>query len=362
MYIHLRANTYHYRRRIPIELKQYIHASFFCKSLSKDRKTANILAKNFNSIFDELLIMVKLGLEPDIKKLKLKNQEESPLNMFLKVSRSYEADKTTRMHLSVLEELLPKDISTIKQNTIDEIISMIKDLPKRNIQKYKNYTITELIRLKTPHDDKLSARGINAYLKTLKSYLSFCYKRNYIEKPFDIKMVKQTTTTRKERLALDIDTVKMLVNTAKSMELKSAYNLLFLTGMRPSEAFKCKLTMVDDVLCFDLTDPNEKLKTQNSYRLIPVHHSISQPEQLLENLQSLSTDYLGKQCSSSLKEGTLYSLRHTFATQLASKSIEPHIISELLGHKHNGMTLNRYVKGFPIQTLKEAVDTLPSLN
>ena len=58
------------------------------------------------------------------------------------------------------------------------------------------------------------------------------------------------------------------------------------------------------------------------------------------------------------KGKTLYSLRHTFATELAFRAIETTIISELLGHSHNGMTMGRYVKGLPIKLLSEAINKL----
>lgn len=67
---------------------------------------------------------------------------------------------------------------------------------------------------------------------------------------------------------------------------------------------------------------------------------------------------ISRDFSKNIKEGTLYSLRHSFATEMASKGIEPHIIAELLGHAHNGMTLGRYVKGFPIKLLSEAINRL----
>lgn len=76
----------------------------------------------------------------------------------------------------------------------------------------------------------------------------------------------------------------------------------------------------------------------------------------MEDYKTMSSQYINRQFK--VSKGTLYSLRHSFATILASKGVEPHIISELLGHSHGGMTLLRYVKGFPVQMLKDAVDTL----
>ena len=70
----------------------------------------------------------------------------------------------------------------------------------------------------------------------------------------------------------------------------------------------------------------------------------------------MNSQYIGRQFK--VSEGTLYRLRHSFATHLAAKGIEPYIISELLGHTHKGMTMGRYVKGFPVELLSEAINKL----
>jgi len=343
--------------------------TYYFRTLSKDLRLAEMLAVNINAVFDELLASSSLGFKPDISKLGItsKNNEASAIETFLTaVKRSDDALKTTTMHMQILIHLLPKDISKTTANNIDNITSTLRELPKRNIQKYKLLSIKEVIKINVPTSDKLAPRGVNAYLKTLKSFLHFCYKRNYIEKQFDIVLVKSDVGSRAERTAVDINTIEELITSAKTVELQSAYRLLYLTGMRVSEAYKCKITVVDSIKCFDLRDTNVKLKTKNSYRLIPVHESISDAEVMLGHLRSLNLEYIAKQCSSTLsknvKSGTLYSLRHSFATHLASQGVEPYLISELMGHKQETMTLSRYIKGFPIAVLKRAVDTLSSLS
>ena len=360
-YVVLRGNTYHYRRRIPQQLKHLIHMKFFFRTLSKDLKLAEMLALNINAVFDELLARVMLGLELDISKLGIMtiSNEASAIETFLTaVERSDDALKTTTMHMQILMHLLPKDISKTTANNIDNITSTLRELPKRNIQKYKQLSIKEVININVPTSDKLAPRGVNAYLKTLRSFLHFCYKRNYIEKQFDIVLVKSDVGSRAERTALDSNAVKQLITSAKTVELQSAYTLLYLTGMRVSEAYKCKITIVDGIKCFDLTDTTIKLKTKSSYRMIPIHQSVTEAEKMLAHLKSLNLSYITKQCSKNLENGTLYSLRHSFATHLAANGIEPYLISELMGHKQDTMTLSRYVKSFPPAMLKDAINTL----
>lgn len=133
--------------------------------------------------------------------------------------------------------------------------------------------------------------------------------------------------------------------------------------MRLSEAYKCSISSVDGILCFDLRHTTEALKNTNSYRLIPVHSAIQDPEQSLKAINSLNPSYLSRQASKSLGGGkkTLYSLRHSFATVLASKGVQVGIVSELMGHSHKSITLNRYTKGYPIEVLYKEINKLNAI-
>ena len=54
----------------------------------------------------------------------------------------------------------------------------------------------------------------------------------------------------------------------------------------------------------------------------------------------------------------LYSLRHSFATELKARGVEPLMITELMGHSRGNMTFSRYAGNYPVKTLKEAIETL----
>lgn len=179
------------------------------------------------------------------------------------------------------------------------------------------------------------------------------YERDALDKPYTVSMLKKTTSNRDERIALPVDTIRQAIDGAKTRELSSSFTLLYLSDLRPSEAFKCTVTAVDGIRCFDLTDRALQLKLKNSYRLIHVHHSIADPEQMLEDYRSMSSQYISRQFK--VEKGTLlYSLRYSFAIQLASKGDEPHIIvSELLGHTYTGMMTECESKEQEAKRLKE---------
>jgi len=265
-----------------------------------------------------------------------------------------------KRHLSVLKVLLPNDLKRLNMGILDGIRSKLSKLPKMNIQKYRVKSISELLKLNIPNEDKQSSETVNGYIKLLNALLKFAYEREAVSRQFSIALVKRSCSSRDERQALNIEEVKKLMDDSGNQKLIPLYKILYYSGMRLSEVYKCKITVVDGIKCFDLTDGTIELKTKSSYRLIPVHDSLDNVELLLEQARAVRDGYATRKTSELFKTKgkTLYSLRHSFATQLASEGIETTIISELLGHSHNDMTLGRYVKGFPTKLLSEAINKL----
>ena len=359
-YIKIRGNTWYYRRRIPLSISHLCNVKFIYRPLSTNRKLALQLASRYENIF--IMIDIGLKLNQDVREL-IKELNFKPIDkiniyeQFIKhkdVSNNRKA-KIERI-LSVLKVLLPNDLSTINMTTLDTIKQQLAILPKRNIQKYRVKPIEELLKMKVPKAERLTTETINDHLKILNSILKFAYERDMISKQYSVNMFKQPSGTRDERISLPVDTILKAVDDARTAKLASCFTLLYLTGMRSSEVYKCKVAVVDGIKCFDLRDKNISLKTNSSHRLVPVHSSINEPEQMLEDYRSMSSQYISRQFK--VMEGTLYSLRHSFATHMAAKGVEPYIISELLGHSHGGMTLGRYVKGFDVKILKNAIDKL----
>ena len=149
------------------------------------------------------------------------------------------------------------------------------------------FPLEDIIGLDVPEEDKLAVRGVNAYLKTFRSFLVFCHQRGYISVPLDVTLAKKKGTARDEQVSLDKQEVATLEHVVTD-KVASAYRLLYLSGMRPSEAYKCSITTIDGVKCFDLTDKSVPLKNANSYRLIPIHDSLKEPEKLLVSLRTMS--------------------------------------------------------------------------
>jgi integrase len=310
--------------------------------------------------------MIDIGIKLDkdvndfVFELGLSNVSQE--NMYQQFVNSYEVgearlQKIQRV-LEVVKVLLPTDFSKIDMQLLADVRNKILHLPKRNLAKYKDLALHKIASMHVPKEDRLTATTVKDYIVVLNAFLKFLYEMDIINRHYSIKNVIKTTDNRDDRVSLSSDTILKAVKGAKTAKLASSFILLYLTGMRPSEAHLCNITTIDGIKCFDLTDKSIKLKTNASRRVIPVHKSIADPEKMLEDYRSMKPRMISRDFSKNVDEGTLYSLRHSFATELASKGVEPHIISELLGHSHSGMTMGRYVKGLPVKILKHAVDNL----
>jgi len=363
-YIKLRQSTYYYRRRVPTHIAHLSGTNIIHRPLSTDKRLAMQLATRYDNLFN--MIEVGLKLKQDVsemvQELNFRSIKQKQIDIYSTYLKNLDVSDA-RMHkvkslLAVIHGLLPNDIKKINMTVLDDVKDTLTKLPRRNIQKYRVKKIEELVKMDIPVEDRLANEAVNDYIKIMNSLLKFACERDHIPKQYKVSLMKKDTGARDERQALSVGSIKALLEATPEAKLRSAYALLFYSGMRTSEAYKCKISEVDGVKCFDLTDKKLRLKSSSSYRLIPIHHSIEEPEQMLADLTSMKQEYIGKKCSAKLEEGTLYSLRHSFATEMAAKGVEPHIISELLGHTHKDMTMGRYVKGFPTKLLSKAINKL----
>jgi len=189
--------------------------------------------------------------------------------------------------LYVLKVMLPNDLNKLNMSILDSIKDQLQKLPKMNIQKYKIMPITELLKADVPAESRQSISTVNDYIKMLNAILKFAYEREVLNRQYTVSLVKKTASSREERHALDAEDLHLLMN-SNHEKLMPMYKLLYYSGMRLSEIYKCKISTVDGVQCFDLTDNNLTLKTKSSYRLIPVHEDIKEDVYtLLEKAQSI---------------------------------------------------------------------------
>jgi integrase len=393
--------VYKYRRRTPQELKQFIAAKEIIISLGKLEFQAITRATELTQVISEATQLTLISSIPSsviqdllnkynlsgiidginntksvkslssITKLYLSQSQVTPLEL---ANRTYFFTTLLPTLLNVLFKDSDPELSTLTFDKIFKVRTLLTKMPNKNHSNYKSLDLTYLIQgihkgtLVIPKEHLIATDTVNKNIKRLKSILFFAtgiglYSGNI---PKSITIQKQETSDRDSRLSLAHQELSKLFSSVTNDNLQYIYKVLYMTGMRRSELYKCKLTDIEGILCFDLRTPKAHLKTKSSYRVIPVHtqllDKVNQFEDIVNSIKpGLMTKTFTKIVRANLSEPdkkTMYSLRHTFATNLIAKGIQAEVVSELMGHSHNTMTLNRYVKGYPMITLKSAIESL----
>lgn len=292
-YVKLRANTYYYRRRIPSSLNHLSTIKVIYRPLSTDKSLAKKISTRYDNLFNMIVSGIKLGVDINSYISELGLNALPSANIFKQYLATQEAGdarlKKIDMVLSVIKELLPKDLSTVNMTVLDSVRNDILRLPRRSLAQYKNIDITKLLSMKVSEEDRISTLVSKSYLVVLNAFIKYLYEREIIHKQYSVKLVKKDTDDRAERVALSFSSVSKLIAETTKPELQLAYKLLYLTGLRPSEACLCKIAYVEGIKCFDLTDTSIKLKNKSSHRLVPIHKSIDNPEEILEHYKSMSS-------------------------------------------------------------------------
>ena len=396
-------NTYRYYRRVPSLLLQYIDTSYFRISLGTDTTIATASALQFNNTIKASLQLIELGVSTEIILDKLKvlipkkkvvssitSKSTTKEGLFLDVVSNYlessidniSADETRdkRYFYSKVCPHIFKSIGLTKNPKLNNISyddllkfkQIILQLPKRNIQKYRTMELGSILKIldDVQQEDKLSARTINKYIKWLRALFNYSLIRGLVNVNLASAITIQKTTDDKlQRLPLSIEEIKELKSLLQ--EPKSYLcDVLFLSSMRLSELYKCKIETIDDIKCFTLLDRSIKLKTKSSYRVIPIHTSLLNNIDKFESYrEEISSDNLAKSISKTIKKHnfkdshkkSLYSLRHSFATELIQRGAYNILVSQLMGHSlanQGGLTLSRYAVGYNTKQLKEVIELL----
>ena len=217
--------------------------------------------------------------------------------------------------------------------------------------------------------DLLSVGTVNVYLVLFRSILKWVYAREYLTKDYSdlvIKLKDKGAASLKTDVLTDeiIEKVLTKINPRERLFLLA----MRFSGLRPTELLQSEVTEIDNILCFDLRNPNIQVKNLNSRRLVPIHSKLI-PK--LEELTSVLAKYktvkvISRNTTTALRElglpstATLYSLRHTFITKLINLGADTNIVSALAGHSLEGnkMTMGVYFKGFDVARLKETIELL----
>jgi len=405
--IQTKFNTYKYQRRVPKQLVKYIDSNYFRVSLGADTTEATSTALHYNSLIDEALQLCSLGISDDIivhklevlipKPVQKKQSEQLKEGAFLDVVSGYlksteQTLETTNKdyfynkvcppifkYIGLTDNPVLKDID---YNHLLKFRDIILQLPKKTLLKYRSMEVGSILKIldDITSKDKLSTVTVNKYIKWLRTLFSFALVRGLITVNLPKAIPTQSTIDDKlQRLPLsDIEYKEIISNLTngrfshitQSIEKQYLVQVAKFTGLRLSEIYKCKIETIEGVLCFSLLDRSIKLKTKSSYRAIPIHSSLLNDVNNFYNYRNTITALnLSESVNKIIKKHnfkdshkkSLYSLRHSFATDLITKGANNVLVSQLLGHSLanlGGMTLTRYASGHSINQLQEVVELL----
>lgn len=369
-----------YRRRTPKILVQYIE-KLEIKKVVKSKEEAffidmkidnaiKVAESSFTDATKRTLIKEELGDYLEVQEKELGVKYEDAVKLYLEQSKVSEREEKNRDYF--FNELLPNLLrfvfeknpvtANITSSHLNEIASIMQRLPSRNHLNLKRINTYEIITnaIKGEYKDskKLHIDTVNKNIKRIRSLALFGFKTGLFTMTTAIATVKNQYSARDQRKALTCEEVEIITNATTNQEIRDFINILRYTGMRVGELSKYKIRVIDGIECFDLREA-ESLKTMSSFRVIPKHPKIIGVKftYTLEHL-SRQVKYLIDENLEDNDKKTTYSLRHTFASELIVRGVGSDIVSELLGHKHIGMTLSRYAKGFSVEQLYKAITTL----
>ena len=227
-----------------------------------------------------------------------------------------------------------------------------------------------------------SPTTINKYLQKLSLFFKWIANHhegvNNVFEGLSIQRAKETkprTAYTPEEFRQFISWAKGLKGHRKWISLLGAY-----TGARANEI--CQL-YADDVQCIDgiwclnirSNRPDQKLKTENSARLVPIHSDVL-AEGFLEFVEgriglrlfaelSLVMGYYshgwGKWFNRNRPtDKDFHSLRHTVGTELKSAGVPIQYTAAILGHETGGISYDRYGGQVAINNLKMALESVLS--
>lgn len=396
------SGVYKYRRRTPQELKQFIGSHEIIRSLGKNLPEATTKASEMTQAISEAIQLTQLSAIPSYIIRDLLNSRN-----LITVNDDKRTPKETKGTLKEIAEIYLQSLSVSKEEVRDrryillevypaifeallndsnpllvdvkythliKARDLLQQFPKRNIQQYRQIPLKDITKgihtntMEIPAGERISITTLNKYIKWFSVLLTFAVKQSII--PFNTVTsgltIKKGVSSRGQRKEFSQDELQTIEEVFKDEPICPVVKILRYTGMRPSELLKCSLTEIEGVMCFDLRTPKKALKTLSSHRLIPIHPSLKgSVEGFQELLKGYAEQYVTKRFATVIhrhlkdsKSKSMYSLRHTFATNLIAKGVQPEIVSELMGHAHSTMTMNRYVKRYPIRLLNEAINCL----
>ncbi len=224
---------------------------------------------------------------------------------------------------------------------------------------------------------KVVNKTLNMKAASLKTFLNWCVKHNYIVSNPLNPLRKYQEKVKNPRRALSLSEIKFLLESV-SPEKYLAYKMALLTGMRNSELASLTVGAIDwDLNLVTLKPEHAKNRKRFEFSLpkdfiIELYRATKGKPGKAKLLEGLSQNHAGELLRSDMKaagletnnsEGKIdfHSLRVTFITHMARLGTDIKTLQEIARHSDINMTMNVYAKTNPelragaINALNEAV-------
>ena len=345
---------------------------------------------------------------PDIRAMPEEEPEGEKISEVIELYRTEQkrggqwTQKTEAEVLAILrlfvEIVGDRPVKSVDHKMIREYKQTLMKLPanmKKN-RRYRDKSVGEVLGMDGVKP--MSTTSVNKHLVRVSSLLKYAAKNGFIStNPAEGMQIPADKRDDEYRDVFDDRDLRMLFQSKEYLEDKHTKPYCFwmpvlglFTGCRLEELSQLHLADIrqeEDVWVIDINNEGEKsLKTKASLRKVPIHPFLLNDLRLVDYVNSLRAkgevrlfpelkkrrDGYGQTVSKWFarykercglvetgKKKDFHSFRHTFTNALKqNREVEPVLISELVGHHVDSMTMGRYGKRYNPQVLYDAVKAL----
>jgi len=388
-----RNGRYYYRIAIPVDLRPNFPTCEIKRSLkATDTNSARLLAVGIELRVQQVFALIRAGvlsgdqlqnvvgeLCPAKRKAPSKGHLLSVLMQEYVVMHETRWTPKTKIEIVACHRLIQDilgdvDVKSITKAVVLDFRSKLMRLPANQYKIYPGKTASEVLDL--PDVTPMSIKSANKYISRLGSLLSYCVKGSLLTVNYAQGMlIPEKRRSDEERKAYTVEELKLILKgLPKDQEKPERYWIpvvAMFSGLRLDEIcqmYVADVQQVDDVWCFSVNDDQDKkVKTLSSKRVIPIHPTLlkcgflkyveglraGEVPRLWMNLNWRETDgysnafgkwfqKFNRSHVTTDKAKVFHSLRHTVTDTMKQSGVQEVVISEIMGHANDSMTMSRY--------------------
>ncbi|GAA8599738.1 site-specific integrase [Helicobacter pylori] len=350
----------------------------YTKNSKRHRVSLNKLIKSLNLENDEALEYLEgLSLEKILKMQKgaLKPHKEP------KQESQRTAKKTKNTTIAQVKESFFNQKIGLKQESLrfmrlrfNTILNLMNVKESSKVSKITKESVTNYHSNAFKKYKKNTLVSLNALLK---SFLEFCEQEGYIDKTPYFKITMKNAKEGEKIDPFSLNEIKAILKSAPDLRLKAFLATAFFTGLRTGEQlallwsdvdFENKKINIDKSLNLSgvITIPKNKTSIREVDLLEPVERILkelkeSEPKNkkmiflsIPKRTQDFQRAFKKLLKALNMKERSLYTTRHSFASLMISMGEEPLWVSKNMGHKDLNTTYSTYAHYIPQQEKKRA--------